>query len=286
MTRPDGTRYRADKMSVPLQISPIERPSGRAALNSRPRISASDAPSTLGLRAYYEALFAAHGPQRWWPGRTPFEVIVGAVLVQNTSWANVEHAIENLRRQRLLTPRAIEGVSMPRLARLIRCSGYFRQKGKTLKAFIGFLRQEYHGSLAKMFRTPTPVLRTQLLSVHGIGPETADSILLYAAKHPVFVVDTYTRRMLDRHGLASPKLSYEDVRALFERNLPRDIALYNEFHALIVHTGKHFCWPREPRCGACPLKFLLAVAPESSADSGLAAEEVSQPLPERIAGVT
>jgi endonuclease-3 related protein len=225
--------------------------------NLRAPISRPAIPEPPALRLYYDALFAAHGPQHWWPGRTPLEIIVGAILVQNTSWTNVASAIENLRRQKLLSPRAIEAVSATRLARLIRSSGYFRQKTKTLKAFTVFLRREYRGSLARMFRAPTCTLRQQLLSVRGIGPETADSILLYAAKRPVFVVDAYTRRILERHGVADVQLGYEDVRQLFERNLSPDVALYNEFHALIVHTGKHFCRPREPRCGECPLKSLL-----------------------------
>jgi endonuclease-3 related protein len=214
------------------------------------------------LGQYFDTLFAAHGPQHWWPGRTPFEVIVGAILTQNTSWTNVESAIENLRREKLLTPRAIESVSPARLAWLIRSSGYFRQKTKKLKAFVRFLRSEYHGSLAAMFRTPTPALREQLLAVHGIGPETADSILLYAGKHPVFVVDAYARRILERHNLAEPKHSYDDLRGLFERSLSADAALYNEFHALIVHTGKHYCRARDPRCNECALNHLL---PERSA---------------------
>jgi endonuclease III related protein len=214
----------------------------------------------LNPRAYFDALFAAHGPQHWWPGRTPFEIIVGAILVQNTSWTNVATAIEHLRRAKLLTPRALEKISTPRLQRLIRSSGYFRQKTKKLKAFVRFLRREYQGSLSRMFRAPTQTLRSQLLAIHGIGPETADSILLYAAKHPVFVVDAYTRRILERHGHSHARLGYEDVRQLFEHNLAPDVALYNEFHALIVHTGKHFCRPRDPRCGGCPLKPLLPEA--------------------------
>ena len=214
------------------------------------------------MREYFDALFAAYGPQHWWPGRTPFEVIVGAILTQNTSWTNVEPAIKNLRRERLLTPRAIENVAFARLARLIRSSGYFLQKAKKLKAFVRFLRLEYRGSLAAMFRTPTPMLREQLLAVHGIGPETADSILLYAGEHPVFVVDAYTRRILERHNLAEPKHSYEELRRLFEHSLSADAALYNEFHALIVHTGKRHCRAREPRCSECALKHLL---PERSA---------------------
>ena len=209
------------------------------------------------LLAYYNALFAAHGSQHWWPGRTPFEVIVGAILTQSTSWTNVEPCIKSLRREKLLTPRAIETVTAARLARLIRSSGYFRQKAKKLKAFVHFLRTHYQGSLAKMFRAPTPTLRKQLLAIHGIGPETADAILLYAGNHPVFVVDAYTRRILERHQLAEARQSYEQVRQLFEGTLPPDPALYNEFHALIVHTGKHYCRARNPRCNECALNFLL-----------------------------
>ena len=209
------------------------------------------------LRDYYDALYATYGPQHWWPGRTAFEKIVGAILTQNTSWSNVEPCIENLRRERLLTPRAIESVRVSRLASLIRSSGYFRQKAKKLKLFVHFLRSEYEGSLERMFRAPTEVLRQQLLGVYGIGPETADSILLYAAEHPVFVVDAYTRRILERHGLVAPRHGYEDIRRLFETSLAADVALYNEFHALIVQTGKHYCRPRDPRCSECALKALL-----------------------------
>jgi endonuclease-3 related protein len=242
-------------------------------------------PAQPHLDSFYDALFAAHGPQHWWPGRTPFEVVVGAILVQNTSWTNVRSAIENLRRERLLTPRAIEIVSARRLARLIRSSGYFRQKTKKLKNFVRFLRSEYQGSLAKMTRAPTPTLREQLLAVHGIGPETADSILLYAAKHLVFVVDAYTRRLLERHGLANAGLEYEDVQELFVRSLSPDVALYNEFHALIVHTGKHFCRPRNPRCGECPLKFLL---PITQPEQGVALwfGSTSGPLSEPLSGLS
>jgi endonuclease-3 related protein len=211
-----------------------------------------------GLREYYVALFRALGPQNWWPARTPFEVIVGAILTQNTAWTNVEKAMANLRHNRLLTPVALERVSQAKLARLIRSSGYFRQKAKKLKAFVRFLRREYGGSLAMMFREPTAQLREKLLAVHGIGPETADSILLYAARHPVFVVDAYTRRILSRHGLATEKTSYEELRALFENSLPRDVQLYNEFHGLIVMTGKHWCRTKNPHCHECPLMPFLS----------------------------
>src|SRR6267143_2465872 len=219
---------------------------------------------TAALRTYYDALFAAYGPQHWWPGRTAFEIIVGAILTQNTSWSNVEIAIRNLRREKLLTPRAIEDVSFDHLAQLVRSSGYFRQKAKKLKCFVHFLRSEYGYSIARMFRTPTVVLRGKLLSVHGIGPETADSILLYAGKHPVFVVDAYTRRLLERHQMATPTQGYEEIRRLFERTFPGDAPLYNEFHALIVRTGKEYCRTRNPRCSECPLHSFLPRAMQAN----------------------
>jgi endonuclease-3 related protein len=226
------------------------------------------------LQRYYQTLYAALGPQHWWPGRTPFEVIVGAILTQNTAWVNVERAIENLRRARLLTPAAIERAPAARLAGLIRSSGYFRQKAKKLKAFVNFLRRKYRSSLERMFRTPTSELREKLLAVHGIGPETADSILLYAGSHPVFVVDAYTKRILARHGMVGEKAGYEEIRQLFERNLPRDTALYNEFHALLVNIGKNWCRPRSPRCESCPLGPFL---PEKAlaARAAVAAEAAS-----------
>ncbi len=212
---------------------------------------------TSALQKYFTALFDAHGPQFWWPGRSRFEVIVGAILTQSTSWANVEPAIANLREARLLTPAKIRAIRTAKLAALIRPSGYFRQKAKKLKAFVGFLFEQYGGSLSRMFRNPTAELRKQLLGVHGIGPETADSVLLYAGGHPVFVIDAYTRRILERHELAHAKQSYEDLRSLFESALPPDPQLFNEYHALIVHTGKHFCRKSVALCDECALKPFL-----------------------------
>jgi len=205
------------------------------------------------LDEYYNALFTHFGPQHWWPGRTPFEIIVGAILTQNTSWANVEKAIANLRAANLLRPAAIEKASLRKLERLVRPSGYFRQKARKLKAFCAFLRAEYGGSLKRMFATPTILLRQKLLGVFGIGPETADSILLYAAGHPVFVVDAYTKRILVRHGWAGETTKYEDIRWAFERQFPGETRRFNELHALIVNTGKHFCLRGEPLCDRCPL---------------------------------
>jgi endonuclease-3 related protein len=215
----------------------------------------------------------------WWPARTPFEVIVGAILTQSTSWGNVERAISNLRRAGMLTPSALLRVPTTRLASLVRPSGYFRQKAKKLKAFVRFLKSEYRGSLKRMFKTPTSELREQLLAVHGIGPETADSILLYAGSHPVFVVDAYTHRIFSRHGIIGSKPHYENVRARFEAELSHHPHLWNEFHALIVNTGKNWCRKSAPRCEACPLRSLLppasplrriAAAPPVSSSGGLA----------------
>ncbi len=209
------------------------------------------------LEEYYNSLLGVLGPQHWWPAKTPFEVIVGAILTQSMAWTNVERAVDNLRRENLLTPKAMERMQVGRLARLVRSSGYFRQKAKKLKAFVTFLRREFRGSLARMFRMPTNGLRKKLLDVHGIGPETADSILLYAGNHPVFVVDAYTKRVLVRHGWMGSGANYEEMRAFFEMNLDQDAQRFNEFHALLVQTGKHWCRPREPRCGECPLERFL-----------------------------
>jgi endonuclease-3 related protein len=213
------------------------------------------------LERYFHTLSGALGPMNWWPAQTQFEVIVGAILTQSTAWVNVEHALANLRREKLLTPASMEQISEARLARLIRPSGYFRQKAKKLRAFLSFLRENYQGSLARMFRTPTSELRKQLLDVHGIGPETADSILLYAGGHPIFVVDAYTHRILGRHGLSSGKPNYAAVQQYFQMNLPADPALYNEFHALLVNVGKNWCRKSVPRCELCPLLPHLPEAP-------------------------
>jgi endonuclease III related protein len=209
------------------------------------------------LRAYFETLLSAYGPQYWWPGRTRFEIIVGAILTQNTSWTNVERALRNLRAAQLLSADAIRRVRSDKLARLLRPSGYFRQKAKTLKSFVEFLYASHGGSLTRLFRTPTSLLREQLLALRGIGPETADSMLLYAGKHPVFVVDAYSRRILERHALAHRNASYDEIQNLFDISLPHDDQLFNEFHALIVHVGKNYCRPGKPRCSECSLARFL-----------------------------
>jgi len=205
------------------------------------------------LYRFYHHLFAHFGPQHWWPGRSRFEVIVGAILTQNTNWANVEKALRNLRRASALSPRGLARLSRTELARLLRPAGYFRQKTRKLAHFVRFLRQRYQGSLSQMFRTPTARLRAELLAVNGVGEETADSILLYAGRRPVFVIDAYTRRILHRHRLVSSAVSYRGLQKLFEDNLPHDAQLYNEYHALLVAVGKRYCHQRAPDCTACPL---------------------------------
>jgi len=175
------------------------------------------------LITYYQALFRAWGRQRWWPARTRFEVIVGAYLTQNTSWTNVGIALRSLRAAGVLNLKGIRNLALPQLELLIRSSGYFRQKARRLKLFVAFLDTYYGGSLNRMFAQPTEKLREQLLGLNGVGPETADSILLYAGQHPVFVVDAYTRRILDRHGILPATAPYEEIRQLFQRALAADV---------------------------------------------------------------
>ncbi len=245
-------------------------------------------------RNYYAALYKAWGPQHWWPAESQFEVIVGAYLTQNTAWTNVERALANLRRANLLSLEGIRAVKLSRLQRLIRPSGYFRQKAKRLKTFVAFLDDQYKGSLQKLFSEPTEELREELLRLNGVGPETADSILLYAGNHPVFVVDAYTRRILDRHGIVPEKTEYEEIRQLFQLSLepiaakqehgPVEVRetlesgirgaahppsamsaahrtalvqVYNEMHGLIVGVGKNYCRKAKPDCEGCPLQKFL-----------------------------
>jgi len=200
------------------------------------------------------------GPQHWWPARTRFEVVVGAILTQNTAWSNVERALAALRGRRLLTAARLSELPPGRLAGLIRSSGTFRVKARRLRAFLAYLNGRYQGSLDRMSRAPLEALRRELLAVPGIGPETADSILLYALGRPAFVVDAYTRRVLSRHRLLPHDAGYQEVRAFFERHLPSDPRLFNEYHALLVAIGKQYCRSR-PHCAECPLRFDLRGRP-------------------------
>jgi endonuclease III related protein len=238
------------------------------------------------IRGYFQALYAAWGPQHWWPAHTPFEVIAGAYLTQNTSWTNVEIAMRQLRQARRLTLAGVRNIALRELETLIRSSGYFRQKAARLKTFVAFVDENYGGSLRRMFAQPTHELRQELLALNGVGPETADSILLYAGQHPVFVVDAYTRRILERHEILPSDARYDEIRELFECSLadqapsttgnrelktgfghppsPMSLArrsplaqVYNDMHGLIVNVGKHFCLKSKPCCEECPLRRFL-----------------------------
>ena len=206
------------------------------------------------LNLIYQRLYGAFGPQYWWPGESAFEVMVGAVLTQSTSWSNVEKAIRNIKKNKLLAPRKLYHLSHRARARLIRSTGYFNIKAKRLKEFLAFFLKAYQGDLKKMRRQDISRLREELLSVKGIGPETADSILLYALDKPVFVVDAYTKRIFSRHHLIEDDATYEETQNLFMRNLKKDAKLFNEYHALLVRLGKDFCLKRRPKCDICPLK--------------------------------
>ncbi len=201
----------------------------------------------------YRRLYDRYGPQNWWPGETAFEVVVGAILTQNTAWQNVERAIENLKKEGVMEPEGLWKLPEDTLAELIRPSGYFRVKAKRLKHFLELLYREYSGDLERLFSLPRDDLRQVLLGVKGIGPETADSIILYAAEKPIFVVDAYTRRIFSRLGLLGEGMDYEEIRGYFESHLEEDLRVFNEYHALIVRLGKEVCRPK-PLCRGCPLR--------------------------------
>jgi endonuclease-3 related protein len=207
------------------------------------------------LMNIYRKLYKAYGPRDWWPAETSFEVMVGAILTQNTSWRNVEKAIQKLKGKGVLNARGIHRLKKSQLAPLIKSSGYFRIKADRLKSFVNFLFEEYDGDLKKMGRERLIELREKLLRVKGIGPETADSILLYGLKKPIFVIDAYTKRILSRHGIITEKASYEEVQRLFMDHLPLDEKLFNEYHALLVHLGKTVC-KKIPECEICPIKSI------------------------------
>jgi len=226
------------------------------------------------LLEVYERLWSAYGPQHWWPAETAFEVIVGAILTQSAAWANVEKAIANLRGAGALSPEGLRRLNESQLAALIRPSGYFNAKARKLKAFIALLDGRFGGDLDRLLAAPAAELRSLLLTTHGIGPETADSVLLYAAGRPLFVVDAYTRRLFSRLGL-SPGLSrvegparedYAAWQALLMEHLPHDAALFNEYHALIVRHGKELC-RRRPLCSSCPLLDICPTGQSAAASA-------------------
>jgi endonuclease-3 related protein len=205
----------------------------------------------------YDRLRAAFGPQHWWPGDSPFEIMVGAVLVQNTAWKNAERAIANLRNAGVLSLHALYALPADELAELIRPAGYFQVKARRLRSLLKFVMDEYGGALDAMFQSDVSTLRERMLAIHGIGPETADAILLYAGGRPTFVVDTYTHRVLARHGWLGYDAGYDEIKDYFESSLPADAALYNEYHALLVRVGKEYCRKTAPNCESCPLAALL-----------------------------
>jgi endonuclease-3 related protein len=214
---------------------------------------------TPALIKIYQALYRAFGPRHWWPAETPLEVIVGAILTQNTAWKNVEKAITNLKSAGLLELPQLNQLPLRKLATIIKPAGYYNIKAKRLRALTEWL--ENSGGLEKLTAIPTPELRAQLLQIHGVGPETADSILLYAFNRPVFVVDAYTRRIFSRYGLISGDEPYEQLKNWLEQELTpltgksisQTVALFNEYHALLVHLGKTHCRP-QPICPGCPLE--------------------------------
>ncbi len=208
------------------------------------------------LLEIYNTLHDYFGPQHWWPGETPFEVMVGAVLTQNTNWKNVSRAITALKKENLLTLEALSSIPVEHLALKIKPAGYYNLKAVRLKNLLNCINHEYNGKIDDFQNEPTGLLRKQLLKVKGIGPETADSILLYAAGKPVFVVDAYTHRILFRHNLITEEEQYAEIQTLFMDSLPEDVSLFNEYHALLVRLGKEFCKKSKPLCISCPINGI------------------------------
>jgi endonuclease-3 related protein len=229
----------------------------RAPVDSRPEAKKGAGNSFADILAdIYRRLHDAYGPQKWWPADSALEVIVGAILTQNTTWQAVEKAIARIKDRALLSIPALHQTSIDVLSHLVRPAGYFRLKARRVKNLVDLLVREYSGDLERMGKLPTGQLRDKLLAVNGIGPETADSILLYAFRRPVFVVDAYTLRVMSRHRLVLPKAAYGELQGFFMRHLPPDEATFNEYHALLVQVGKRHC-RRTPSCPGCPLEPLL-----------------------------
>lgn len=210
----------------------------------------------------YEAMHAKFGHQHWWPGDTPLEICLGAILTQNTNWRNVEKALAQLKASNLLNLAALDLIPPDDLAEKIRPAGYFNVKAKRLKNFIAAVRKNFGNDLCAFLDRPAHLLREELLAIHGIGRETADSIILYAAGKLSFVIDAYTARILRRHGLVDETADYESIKALFESSLPGDLDLWNDYHAQLVAVGKEYCRPRNPRCEGCPLAEFPHETPE------------------------
>lgn len=209
------------------------------------------------LRQYYSKLLQTLGPQGWWPAKTRLEVVLGAILTQNTSWQNAARALKRLRTEKLRTMASLRAASRARIEAAIRPAGFFRQKARTIKNFLAWLDRTCGGSLYTMFAMPETDVRDELLGISGLGPETVDAVLLYAGRKPFFVADSYTRRILSRHGLLPAKAGYAAAQEFLHRQLTRDEAMFNEFHALLVEVGKTHCKRQTPHCGSCPLEEFL-----------------------------
>ena len=216
-----------------------------------------NAASFRKIRKIYNILDAHFGELKWWPAKTDFEVIIGAILTQNTAWNNVEKAIKELKTKKLLTIEAIDSIRSDSLSKIIRKTGYHRLKAKRLKNITRFIIDECQGSLSKLKKEDTLLLREKLLKVNGVGPETADAILLYALDKPIFVVDAYTKRIFLRHSVIDKKTDYNGIQELTHRCMPKEVKVFNQFHALIVETAKSYCKKTKPLCQECPLKGLL-----------------------------
>lgn len=207
----------------------------------------------------YHDLYRSFGPQSWWPGDTPFEIMIGAILTQNTRWANVHRTLKNIKQEGLLSPHELL-YNQDRIPQLIRPSGFYNVKSKRLIAFLEYFLGSYNGDIALMKQKDCTMLRNELLEIDGIGYETADCILLYALSYPVFVIDAYTRRIFSRHGFFPHDAPYDELQRFFHHNLPRQVELYNEYHALLVQLGKGYCKKNEPRCTVCPVRDTVAMS--------------------------
>ncbi len=210
----------------------------------------------IDLKELYEHMKAFFGHRNWWPGDTTLEIIIGAILTQNTAWKNVEKALDRLKQEKVLSYKGLRQLPLEKLAEYVRPSGYYNQKAKKIKAFIRFLTEEYQGNMKRMFQDDTGILREKLLAINGIGPETADSILLYAGGHYSFVIDLYTYRVMSRHGWIAENADYHTMRDFFMERLPRDLDLYKDFHAQFVAIGHHYC-RKTPNCDDCPLNIYF-----------------------------
>lgn len=264
MLQPSDASRRAQRGAAPC--APETRKRGGPRIGRRDTLPARMSRSESGdLDRYYRRLLQEFGPQGWWPAETRLEIILGAVLTQNTTWRNAALAIARLRDGGLLQLDSLEAAGLARLQSLIRPAGFFRQKARAIQGFLRWLDRSHGGSLDRMFAEPGDELRAALLQLKGLGPETVDAILLYAGAQPFFVADAYTRRILARHGMLAEDAGYAEAQQFMHRALERNAGVYNEFHALLVEVGKRYCRRAAPLCGGCPLEAFLPAARRTAA---------------------